>query len=345
MKLFIKSDKIPGGLAQGKPDSDFDPEALAEGVEEEMEHTTSKEVAKEIAKDHLVEDPQYYKKLKKIEKAEGEFRGGDPEEIRLKREEKREEMMETGQMEEDDDAGEDVDPAEQEEAEQDAADKADMAASLGKATSVSIAGVQVSPVGTAEYIPKDKNGEPLTKPLRFEGERQPWVEVGPPRQGENQKKVWSEVLGLPPAGAPAGPPIWRQVLREQRREELGLTPRPRIAKAQEDAPGAAEEPVPEQEQPAPEPPQDEQPEQMDSGSRTTAEDDSIQAARHLLSQVTHMTPEQLVQVAKVIWGQDYEYGEWADEDYIRADVTGSLMDIIEGYETDQQEQAEGEMVQ
>lgn len=265
-----------------------------------------------------------------MSKAEGEFRGGDPEEIRLKREEKREEMEATGQMDEGEDEEEEVDDADREEAEQAEADKADMAASLGKATSVAIAGQQVSPVGTAEYIPKDKNGEPLNEPLRFRGDmEQPWVEVGPPRQGKNQEKPWSEVLGLPPAMAPAGPPIWRQALREQRREELGLTPRPGMAKAQEEAPGAAEE-------------------VDNSGSRTTVEVGrpalgSIQAARQLLDAVPQMSPEQLVQVSKVIWGDDYEYGDYADEDYIREDVIGSLMDVIEGHAAERDKEIEGSM--
>ena len=35
------------------------------GIKEEMEHTTDKDVAKEIALDHLAENPKYYSKLKK----------------------------------------------------------------------------------------------------------------------------------------------------------------------------------------------------------------------------------------------------------------------------------------
>lgn len=61
-------DAVPGGLAEGKNPSDFDQKALAEGTKVEMEHTTSKQIAQEIAMDHLVEDPKYYKKLKKMEK-------------------------------------------------------------------------------------------------------------------------------------------------------------------------------------------------------------------------------------------------------------------------------------
>jgi hypothetical protein len=59
---------IPGGLAAGKRPSDFPKAALAEGVRVEMEHTTSKRVATEIAMDHLTEDLNYYKKLRKIER-------------------------------------------------------------------------------------------------------------------------------------------------------------------------------------------------------------------------------------------------------------------------------------
>lgn len=49
------------------PDDDyFDPESLEQGIQIELEHTTSKEVAKIIAKAHLVEDPNYYVKLLKF---------------------------------------------------------------------------------------------------------------------------------------------------------------------------------------------------------------------------------------------------------------------------------------
>jgi len=43
---------------------------LEMGMEVEMEHTDSKEKAREIAMDHLWEDPSYYSKLKKIEAKE-----------------------------------------------------------------------------------------------------------------------------------------------------------------------------------------------------------------------------------------------------------------------------------
>lgn len=41
---------------------------LEMGIKVEKEHTDSKAVAKKIALDHLVEDPRYYTKLKKMEK-------------------------------------------------------------------------------------------------------------------------------------------------------------------------------------------------------------------------------------------------------------------------------------
>jgi hypothetical protein len=60
-------ERIPGGMAEGKNPDDFNPEALAEGTRVEMEHTDDPGVAREIAMDHLVEDPEYYVKLRAIE--------------------------------------------------------------------------------------------------------------------------------------------------------------------------------------------------------------------------------------------------------------------------------------
>ena len=63
-----KRDKIPGGLAEGKTNQDFPKDKIAQGRKVEMEHTSSKDVAEEIARDHLTEDKNYYDKLKTIEK-------------------------------------------------------------------------------------------------------------------------------------------------------------------------------------------------------------------------------------------------------------------------------------
>lgn len=63
-----QKDLLPGGKADNLPDRDFSAPALAEGAKHEHEHTRDDQVAKEIAKDHLQEDPLYYEKVKEIEK-------------------------------------------------------------------------------------------------------------------------------------------------------------------------------------------------------------------------------------------------------------------------------------
>ena len=64
-----KKDLLPGGEADNVPDRDFSAPLLAEGAKHEREHTDNDQIAKEIAKDHLSEDPRYYQKQKEIEKA------------------------------------------------------------------------------------------------------------------------------------------------------------------------------------------------------------------------------------------------------------------------------------
>ncbi len=55
------------GRHQDVPDSEYDPEQLKMGIEVEHEHTDCPHLAKEIAKDHLAEIPDYYTRLKKME--------------------------------------------------------------------------------------------------------------------------------------------------------------------------------------------------------------------------------------------------------------------------------------
>ena len=50
-----------GSASVDEPDSKFDPKELSTGADVELEHTSDKDAAKEIAKDHLHEDPAYYK--------------------------------------------------------------------------------------------------------------------------------------------------------------------------------------------------------------------------------------------------------------------------------------------
>jgi len=60
-------DLIPGGLADDKSPDEFNPLELRKGTAVEMEHTSDPDIAREIAMDHLTEDPAYYKKLAKME--------------------------------------------------------------------------------------------------------------------------------------------------------------------------------------------------------------------------------------------------------------------------------------
>ena len=65
IKILKKREKLKGGAGDNKPDSEFDPEQLAIGVKDETgEHTPDPQIGKEIAKDHLSQDPDYYRKLK-----------------------------------------------------------------------------------------------------------------------------------------------------------------------------------------------------------------------------------------------------------------------------------------
>jgi len=87
----MKKDIIPGGKSKGKslkdiaimhcksnsknkPDErkvekmlDHLKTEFKKGIKTELEHTTDENIAKEIAMDHLYEDPKYYTKLSKIE--------------------------------------------------------------------------------------------------------------------------------------------------------------------------------------------------------------------------------------------------------------------------------------
>jgi len=68
IKKKHEDEKIKGGLADGKPDSKYNKKQIKDGTKVEYEHTNDKETAKEIAKDHLEEIPDYYTRLDKMEK-------------------------------------------------------------------------------------------------------------------------------------------------------------------------------------------------------------------------------------------------------------------------------------
>jgi hypothetical protein len=73
---YIESvtEKVVGGFGDNRPDRDFDISELKKGINIEMKDTEDPKVAKKIAKEHLTEDTEYYKKLAKME-------GGDTKPI------------------------------------------------------------------------------------------------------------------------------------------------------------------------------------------------------------------------------------------------------------------------
>lgn len=78
LKAVKTPDRLKGGKGDHAADKDFDATQLAAGIKVEMEHTDDKALAKEIAKDHLTEDPSYYRKLKRMEAGGVKKAVGDP---------------------------------------------------------------------------------------------------------------------------------------------------------------------------------------------------------------------------------------------------------------------------
>ncbi len=69
-KDFFKEDVLSGGKGDKTTSKDLNQKELAMGIKVEKEHSKSEKVAKEIATDHLTEDPYYYSKLKKADLAD-----------------------------------------------------------------------------------------------------------------------------------------------------------------------------------------------------------------------------------------------------------------------------------
>jgi hypothetical protein len=75
---FFGLSELSGGKAEGmtvqdladrhKVDADTIRKAVEKGTKVESEHTDDKSVARQIAMDHVFEDPNYYDKLAKMEK-------------------------------------------------------------------------------------------------------------------------------------------------------------------------------------------------------------------------------------------------------------------------------------
>lgn len=75
---MARKERIPGGLASGRKPSDFPRAALAKGTKVELEHVVrpgrkptarDRQLAREIAMDHLAEDLRYYDFLERAERS------------------------------------------------------------------------------------------------------------------------------------------------------------------------------------------------------------------------------------------------------------------------------------
>jgi 2'-5' RNA ligase len=75
----LAEDKLPGGKGDKLKPSDVNADELKKGIEHELEHTTDREIAQEIALDHLAEDPKYYTHLEKIHKEALEYAANNME--------------------------------------------------------------------------------------------------------------------------------------------------------------------------------------------------------------------------------------------------------------------------
>jgi hypothetical protein len=136
----------------------------------------------------------------------GSFRGGDPELLQQKKEEKRQEMLDQGDPG-DSGVADEPDPADVEEAQRIDQEKKESAGkSIG--TGLMTAGQTVVPVDkTDDYYPRNNNGDSW-----YDMNQAPYpdIKICPTRQGANQWKPWSEVVGfkIPAEGAP-----WQHIRR------------------------------------------------------------------------------------------------------------------------------------
>jgi hypothetical protein len=84
MKIDYEKEFMQAGDAakEGFKEKDADPKELKLGIEMEMEHTDSEDIAKKIALDHLAEIPDYYTRLAAMEKeAESDEDESDEDEV------------------------------------------------------------------------------------------------------------------------------------------------------------------------------------------------------------------------------------------------------------------------
>lgn len=64
----LRKDFLTGGRADLMSPDEFRESDLIDGIRHELEHTDDLYIAREIAMDHLSEDPEYYRKLRTIER-------------------------------------------------------------------------------------------------------------------------------------------------------------------------------------------------------------------------------------------------------------------------------------
>lgn len=337
LEVLSKGELITGGRASGKPESKYDPKDVARGKKIEMEHVeggsypqdVQERVAEEISRDHLEEHPEYYDedeglpgmehKLSKLGKAgtgEGAFRGGDPELAQMKQQEKKQAQEDLGDVGEEEEPEEPDESAIQDQIDKDEA-KQDKLASLGKSWPAfvdSSVAQEVSPVNTDEDYNDDKDPKRDVANYynQFRGEQRPFVEPCPLDRREHQGEVWSEALGykIPLEGNPAFYLRRFAMVGDKEGYQRAMK---QVFKSLDELLEKAE---------------------------PAEEEDGLPGVQMLLEHINELDKDQLVQIAKRIWGDDYEYEEWMDDDYIRNDVQGSLMDIMEsGKENFSEDQA------
>jgi hypothetical protein len=61
-------DSLKGGIADGKSITAYDLEELLIGIKFEMEHTSDRFISLELAMDHLERIPDYYSRLRRLER-------------------------------------------------------------------------------------------------------------------------------------------------------------------------------------------------------------------------------------------------------------------------------------
>jgi len=91
--IEANEDMVPGGLSDGMTAKDLADKhgvdiaeieaAIEKGIKVEMEHTADEKIAREVAMDHIFEDPKYYDKLADMENESETVEEGNEEKVAL----------------------------------------------------------------------------------------------------------------------------------------------------------------------------------------------------------------------------------------------------------------------